>query len=176
MRRSTSRRSSSGEASRAGRRGFTTISHRGAMSPSRRRNCSRSRRLARFRRTAIPKARGTVNPMRGPCVWSRSSAKRNAAKYGPVNRCPFSYTRRKSVERRMRALFGSLKLLCVADGSLVAHGELVTAFGAPPGQHGTAVLRFHANPEPVSFGPLTIVRLKCTFRHLVVFGVPQRSG
>jgi len=44
----------------------------------------------------------------------------------------------------MRALFGSPKLLSVADGSLVAHSELVTAFGATAGKHGAAVLRFHA--------------------------------
>ena len=65
----------------------------------------------------------------------------------------------------MRALLGSPNLLRVANGSLVADGELVTAFGAPARKHGTAVLRFHANAEPVSFSSLTIVRLKCTFRH-----------
>src|SRR5581483_2172842 len=80
------------------------------------------------------------------------------------------------VERRIRALFGNRKLFGVTDGSLVTHGELVTALGAAPGKHGAAVLRFHANPEPMSFGPLTVVRLKCTFRHWIAFGVPQRSG
>lgn len=65
----------------------------------------------------------------------------------------------------MRALLGNPNLPGVADGSLVAHGEFVAPFGAAAGKHGAPVLCLHARPEPMRFGPLAIVRLKCTFRH-----------
>jgi hypothetical protein len=52
--------------SRAFRRGLITIDHRG-FNPARCcRTASRTRRLMRFRTTALPRARGVVNPMCGP--------------------------------------------------------------------------------------------------------------
>ncbi len=65
----------------------------------------------------------------------------------------------------MRAAFGKLRLLGVPDGSLVAHSQLVAAFGAAAGQHRAPVFTLHASSEPVSLGPLAIIGLKCTFRH-----------
>jgi hypothetical protein len=53
-----------------------TMDHCG-FSPSRsRRTASRTRRLMRFRATALPSARGVVKPIRGPsgCVRRRQNA------------------------------------------------------------------------------------------------------
>jgi len=57
-----------------------------------------------------------------------------------------------------------------ANGSLVADRELVTAPGAAPRQHGPAILGFHALAEPMGLGALTIIRLKCAFRHVLESG------
>src|ERR1035441_10421836 len=58
----------------------------------------------RFRTTALPSARGQVKPICGPS--GRGSRTQNAAKKGPVNREPSSYTLRKSLERSRRTRFG----------------------------------------------------------------------
>src|SRR5580704_19415653 len=86
--RSTSRRSSSTGAAIAGRRGLITISHSGATSGKRTRSASRSLRFTRFLSTALPKARGTVNPSRGPSSWVRTTRRQKAAKYLLVYRVP----------------------------------------------------------------------------------------
>jgi hypothetical protein len=65
----------------------------------------------------------------------------------------------------MRALFGNPNLPGVTDGSLVAHGQLVAALRTAAGKHRPAVLCLHTRQEPVSLGPLAVVRLKCTFWH-----------
>jgi hypothetical protein len=59
-------------------------------------------------------------------------------------------------------------LLGVTDRWLVADGELVTAFGSPARQYGTAISRFHANAKSMSLGALAVIRLKCTFWHLEI--------
>lgn len=61
---STSRFNSSNEASRARRLGLMTISQFGPISGIRTRKASRTRRRMRLRTTALPSARGTVNPIR----------------------------------------------------------------------------------------------------------------
>jgi hypothetical protein len=42
----------------------------------------------------------------------------------------------------------------------------MTAAGATSGEYRASILRFHALTEPVRFGALAIIGLKCTFRHL----------
>ena len=118
--RSNSRPSSSGEAFNAARRGLITISHCGPISPNRIRSTSRIRLFTRFRKTAFPKARGTVNPSLGPWPGRRGTWRQNAAKYGLAIRVPWVYALRKSEVRRIRALFGKPKLIGVPYGSLVA--------------------------------------------------------
>ena len=54
----------------------------------------------------------------------------------------------------------------VADGLLVADGQLVTAAGSAAREHGASVFGLHALAKSVRFGALTIVRLKCPFRHI----------
>jgi hypothetical protein len=53
------------------------------------------------------------------------------------------------------------------DGRLpfVADGEFLASGGAPAGEHGTAILGFHAATEAVRLDTLAIVRLKSAFRH-----------
>ncbi len=43
--------------------------------------------------------------------------------------------------------------------------QLLAAAGAPPRQHGAAILGLHATAESMGLGPVAIVRLKCAFRH-----------
>jgi hypothetical protein len=164
--RSTSRRSSSTGAAIAGRRGLITISHSGATSDSRTRSASRILRFTRFRSTAFPKARGTVNPSRGPSSDSRCTRRQNAAKHRPVNRFPSLYALRKSEVRRIRALVGKPNLVGVAKGSLVANGELVAALGSAPGKHGAAILGGHSYAESMCLCPFSVVWLKGAFWHL----------
>ena len=87
-RRSTSRCSSTMGASKALRRGLMTMDHCGLNRSRWRRTASRTRRLIRFRTTALPIARGTVNPIRGPSGCGSRTQK--AAKRGPENREPWS--------------------------------------------------------------------------------------
>jgi hypothetical protein len=87
------------------RRGLNTIDHSGFRESSSSRTASRIRRLIRLRTTAFPRARGVVNPTRGPATASRS-ARQKAAKKGLVYRDPLSYTLRKSDERSSRTHLG----------------------------------------------------------------------
>lgn len=146
------------------------MSHWEPISWKRSRSTSRIRLFTRFRSTAFPKARGTVNPSLGPWSPSRGTWRQNAAKYGPAIRVPWVYALRKSEVRRIRALFGKPKLIGVPYGSLVADGQFVAALGTAPGEHGASVLGFHANQEPVRLCPFTIVRLICAFWHLNFLG------
>jgi hypothetical protein len=164
--RSTSRRSSSGVAVKAKRRGLITISHCDPISCRRTRSTSRILLFTRFRFTAFPKTRGTVKPSLGP-TSSRRTRRQNAAKYGLVNRVPSLYALRKSVAFRIRALFGKPRLIGIPNGSLVANREFVAAFGSPPRQHSASIFGAHAHQEPVSLCPFAVVRLKCTFWHLI---------
>src|SRR5580692_5074551 len=111
--RSNSRPSSSGVAFNAARRGLITISHCGAISWKRIRSTSRIRLFTRFRSTAFPKARGTVNPSLGPSPAWRGTCRQNAAKYGLAIRVPWVYALRKSEVLRIRALFGKPNLFGV---------------------------------------------------------------
>src|SRR5262245_6512185 len=88
----------------ARRRGLITISHPGPSCSTLARTASRTRRLIRFRTTAPPRARGQVNPTLAPP--SLLFRKKQAENRGPENLATLSYTVRKSVERRMRALLG----------------------------------------------------------------------
>lgn len=49
--------------------------------------------------------------------------------------------------------------------SLVAHRELVTTLGTPPGKHLASVLRRHARTKTVGVTAFTFVGLEC-YRHL----------
>ena len=52
-----------------------------------------------------------------------------------------------------------------AYGSFIADRQLVAAPGAASGEHSPSILGLHALTKPVFLGALSIVRLKCTFRH-----------
>lgn len=152
------------------------MSQRGSSSARCRRKASRKRRLMRFRSTLPPIARGTVSPNRARQPTPSGLARQKAANSGPETRVPWSYTLRKSAVRRALAAeetgeqggapparstgFG------VADGSLVAYGQLVTAAGPAARQHGPAVFALHPRAESVGLGTLAIVGLKCPFRHI----------
>jgi hypothetical protein len=143
-----------------------TIFHSGATSDSRTRSASRILRFTRFRSTAFPNARGTVNPSLGPSLRSGCTRRQNATKYRPVNRFPSLYAFRKSAVRRIRALFGKPKLVGVPKGSLVANGELVAALGSAPGKHGAAIFCGHSYAESMCLCPFSVVWLKGAFWHL----------
>ena len=184
--RSNSRLNSFGDAAKAARRGLNTISHSGANSSTRTRSISRNRLFTRFRTTAFPSARGKVKPNRGPAFWG--ILRQKAVKYWPAIRFPWVYARRKSEVLRIRSGFRVRRcgasacgkeapsrcagrktgLSGVPDGSLVAHRELVAAFGAAACQHGAPILGAHPHPKPMGFGPFTIIRLKCTFWHVIL--------
>ena len=178
----SARSRSANGAESAVRRGLSTMSHRGSNSARCRRNASRKRRLMRFRTTLPPIARGTVSPNRAaqPSLPS-GRARQKAANKGPETRVPWSYTLRKSAVRRALDVeeagedtgeqmgapppAGSTGFR-VADGLLVAYGQLVTAAGPAARQHGPSVFGLHALAKSVRFGALAIVRLKCPFRHI----------
>ena len=67
----------------------------------------------------------------------------------------------------MRTLFGKVWLIGVPDGSLVAHGKFVAAFGAAARNYGTPVFSLHARSESMCLRPLAIIRLKSTLWHLL---------
>src|SRR5260370_22047405 len=159
--RSNSRRSSSGDAFKAARRGLMTISHCCDISAKRSRSASLIRLFARFRSTAFPKARGRVNPSLGPSSAARGTRRQNAAKYGPAIRSPWLYALRKSEVLRMRALFGKPNLVGVPQGSFVANREFMPAPCASPRGHGPPVLCSHSYPQSVGLGPFAGVWLKC---------------
>lgn len=165
------------------RRGFTTTSHCGPNSGSSKRRASRIRRLMRLRVTALPIARGTVSPIRGPArrvaspVSSTKAENRRAFK-----RAPLSYTRRNSLGLSSRLCFGNgrfersglLDSLGGPDGAFITHRQLPAALGAAARQHGLAVLGFHARPETVRLRTFAIIWLKSSLRHCVSCGCPGR--
>ncbi len=102
--RSTSFSSSVKGADITERRGLITMDHCGLNWWSLLRTASRTRRLMRLRTTALPSARGTVKPIRGPAASGSHIQK--ATKNCPENRLPCLYTRRKSEDRRRRTRFG----------------------------------------------------------------------
>ena len=152
-------------------RGLNTTSHLLSSCHKWRRTASRMRRLRRLRTTAFPFARETVKPTRGPGLPA-GCARQKAAKCAHENLDPWSYTFRKSLERRIRFFLGNgwlsavTGLLGVADGSFIADCELVTALSPATRQDGAPVLCFHALTEPMNLGSLAIVRLKRTFWHV----------
>jgi hypothetical protein len=60
------------------------------------------------------------------------------------------------------------------DGSLVTDCQLVATASAAAAQHRASVHGLHTRPETVGLGALSIVRLKCAFRH--VFDRPCKRG
>jgi hypothetical protein len=48
---------------------------------------------------------------------------------------------------------------------LGAYGELFPAARTPAGQNRPPVFGLHPGTEPVRLGAVTIIRLKCAFRH-----------
>src|SRR6266700_217815 len=122
-------------------RGLMTISHPVPGNSWRARTASRTRRLIRFRTTAPPKARGQVNPTFTPP--SPLFRKQNAENRGPENFAPWSYTLRKSLERRILELLGKPAMPL----PLVADGELFSAARPAASQHGPAVLGGHAGEK-----------------------------
>jgi hypothetical protein len=67
----------------------------------------------RLRATALPTARGSVKPMRGPL--ESGSRTQKAAKKGPEKREPWSYTLRKSTDRNRRTRFGKPGMLYLSE-------------------------------------------------------------
>jgi hypothetical protein len=55
-----------------------------------------------------------------------------------------------------------------ANGSFITYRQLVTAPGAPACQHRPSIFALHAFAKTMGLRALAIIRLKCTFRHLVV--------
>jgi len=164
----TSARSSSNGAVSKILRGLKTTDHLASSPASCSRTHSRSRRLMRFRYTALPTARGTVKPTRGRSC--SASARQNAVKQRPVIRKPCEYTVRKSLDLRIRDRLGNKSglasgLLGVTNGSFVTDGQLVAATSAAARQHSLPILGLHSRSEPVGLRPLAIIRLKCTFWH-----------
>lgn len=163
-------------ASAAARRGLRTISRVGSICSRRTRSCSRMRRRIRLRTTALPMARGIVNPILGPP--SRIAAvpetaecrSRKATKYGHEKRLPLSYTFLKStdfssrlfLENRCSPLFVGVG---GTDGAFVTDRQLPTATGPAAGQDGAAILGRHTCAKTVGLGAVTVIWLKCTLRH-----------
>ena len=166
--RSNARRNSSGVASSAARRGLITMSHSGENSCKRKRRTSRNRRFIRFLVTAFPNARGMVKPRRGPSPAPRGTSRQKAEKYTLAIRVPWLYALRKSEVLRIRKLLGNPNLVGVPDGSLVAHRELMAAFGAASRENSPPVLGTHSYPKSVRFCPFPIIWLKCAFWHLIL--------
>ncbi len=54
----------------------------------------------------------------------------------------------------------------IANVSFVTYRQLMTTASAAAGEHSASVLGFHARTEAMLLGALTIIRLKCTLRHL----------
>lgn len=57
------------------------------------------------------------------------------------------------------------QLLCVAHIALVADRQLVAPFRAAAGQNSPPVRSLHTNSKPMRLRPVTVIRLKSTFRH-----------
>jgi hypothetical protein len=151
----------------ARRRGLITISHPAPIDWRRKRTASRTRRRILFRTTAPPRARGQVNPTLAPL--SPLFRKQNAENSGPENFAPLSYTLRKSLERRMRAVLGkpAMPLPISADGELFSPARTAAS------QHSAAVLGGHTGEKTVRLHTFAVIRLKSTFRHL---DCPARRG
>ena len=123
------------------------------------RTASRIRRRMRFRSTASPSARGTVNPTRagpGPqqarlvCWWAASRRRKNTVMCAEKSRRPLRYTVSKSACLRSRAcreeaapehrsLGHDLLQGAPWRGPLLAktglHGDALASLGAAPRQH-----------------------------------------
>ncbi len=162
----------------AERRGFNTMSQPGFNCSLRSLIASLIRLLMRLRITALPSARGVVNPKRDSKVcgeagaWETSSSgparsrlRQKAAKNGQVSRTPVSYTLRYSAFFRIRADLG--RLVGSADSSFVAHGELPAAPGAAACEHSAAIWSLHTGAETVHFGATAIIGLKRSLWHYI---------
>jgi hypothetical protein len=57
----------------------------------------------------------------------------------------------------------------VADSSFVTDRQFMTAPSPAASEHGPSILALHAGAKSVGFGALTIIRLKCAFRHGLLF-------
>jgi hypothetical protein len=66
--------------------------------------------------------------------------------------------------------------LRVAQRALIADRELVAAAGAATGQHGPAILGFHAGAEAMRFRTLMVIRLESSLRHLLPLIPPLLWG
>ena len=163
----------------AARRGLMTMSHCGPNSARCSRNASRRRRLIRLRTTAPPIARGTVSAQPGtaPCPQAvAGQTERREQGTGDAEAVVIDDSEIGGAQnpRRLRKTERGPRLppeeglagLGSPDGSFVADRQLVAAARAAPRQHRPAILGFHALAEPVRFGALSIVRLKCAFRHV----------
>lgn len=186
----TSLRSSSNGASRAVRRGLITTSQRATTAAISARQASRIRRRIRLRWTDFPTALGTVNPTLGPVARPGSAISRQKAVNRRVlNRVPWSYTRLKSPDLRMRLDLGNPRVvtdgesagglldgLGFADGSLIADRQFPAALGAAPRQYGLTILGFHARPEAMRLGTFAVIRLERSLRHCISSGCPGRRA
>ena len=167
-------------------RGLNTMDHPAVSAASSSRAASRTRRRMRFRLTALPSAFGVVKPSAlRPLSAPGGSARQKAANKGHEYRTPWSYTLRKSLDRRSRTLLGkpngdspgfpatgpSAKpgppdMQSFGTGlPLRADGQLLAALRAAARQHGAAIGGLHAFPKTVRLGAVTVVRLISTFRH-----------
>ena len=61
-------------------------------------------------------------------------------------------------------------------GAFIAHRQFVTPPRTPARQHRPSVLGFHSRPGTMRLGALSIIRLKCTFRHVIESKPGERSA
>jgi hypothetical protein len=62
----------------------------------------------------------------------------------------------------------------VANSLFVADGQLVAATRTAAGENGAPVFGLHTLAEAMLFGAFAVVRLECTFRHLILSRRAQR--
>lgn len=135
---------------------------------------SRSRRLIRFLKVALPSARGVVKPTFGPSSLGLFQQKATKQAHGTLK--PWSYTCRNSAGLSSRRSFGKGNrrgtawtglIVGVTQGSFVTDGQLVAATRPAASENGAAILRLHALPEAVRLRTLVIIGLKCSLRHAI---------
>ena len=126
------------------------------------RNISRKIRLTRFRATALPSFRVTVNPTR---QWPSWFSRPKTVTALPRTRRPWSYTVvnwRRDVSRSVRGK---------QNWAVRSGRETLPPFSATTGNDNTPTLRTHADAEPMRLRTLSVVRLKrpfhCVFRMVI---------
>ena len=130
----------------------TTMSMPGR--PFRWRNSSRTRRFARFRRTAPPTRRVAMMPSRATSVpFGRVKSVRKR----PRLRTPFRWTRWNSGRRRIRSR--RVRPRCTSGGAESPNGDSLAPLGTPALEHPLPRLRAHSLSEAMGAPAPAPVRL-----------------